>query len=42
MKDKAYEPTINPKCNVYLRGLASMMYNCFDKKIGSGSSEMKR
>ena len=35
LKNRAYEITINAKYNVYQRGLASMMYKIFNKKIGS-------
>ena len=35
-KEKAYEIAINPKYDRYQRGLASMLYNFFDKKTGSG------
>ena len=38
MKDKAYEIPRNPKYNGHQRGLESMVYNFFDKKIGSGAS----
>ena len=32
LKDKAYKITSDPKYEGYQRGLASMVYNCFDKK----------
>ena len=35
MKDSAYEIAINPTYNGYKRGLESMMYKLFDKKIES-------
>ena len=38
LKDRAYEIVINPKYDGYERGLASMVYKVFDKKIGSGVS----
>ena len=31
LKERAYEIAINPKYNRYQRGLASIMYKCFDK-----------
>ena len=36
LKDRAYESAIKPKYDGYQRGLASMVYKFFDKKIGSG------
>ena len=33
---RAYEIAINPKYNRYQRGLASVIYNFFDEKKGSG------
>ena len=37
LKDKAYEIANNPKYDGYQRGLASMVYKFFDKKLkGSG------
>ena len=37
LRDKAFNIANNPKCNGYQRGLASMVYNFFDKKpTGSG------
>ena len=39
-KNKALKMASNPKCNGYERGLASMVYNFFDKKSkGSGLKE---
>ena len=32
LRDKAFNIAKNPKCDGYQRGLASMVYNCFDKK----------
>ena len=32
LRDKAFNVAKNPKYNGYQRGLASMVYNCFDKK----------
>ena len=40
LKNKALKMASNPKCNGYERGLASMIYNFFDKKSkGSGLKE---
>ena len=36
-KDRAYEFALNPKYDGYQRGLASVVYTFFDKKIGSGT-----
>ena len=37
LKDKAYNIASNPKYDDYQRGLASLVYKCFDKKsMGSG------
>ena len=37
LRDKAYDIASNPKCDGYQRGLASMVYEFFDKKsTGSG------
>ena len=37
LRDKAFNIAKNPKYNGYQRGLASMIYNFFDKKAkGSG------
>ena len=38
----AYEIAIDPKLDEYQRGLTSMMYKFFDKKIGSGKTSKKR
>ena len=32
LRDKAFNITKNPKYDGYERGLASMVYKCFDKK----------
>ena len=32
LRDKAYNIASNPECDGYQRGLASMVYKCFDKK----------
>ena len=32
LRDKAFNFTKNPKYDGYKRGLASMVYKCFDKK----------
>ena len=37
IRDKAFKIASDPKYDGYQRGLASMVYNCFDKKSsGSG------
>ena len=41
MKDRAYEIAINPKYDVYQRGLASMVCALFDRKTGSVGSVNK-
>ena len=33
LRDKAFNIARNPKYDEYQRGLASMVYKCFDKKI---------
>ena len=33
LRDKAFNIAKNPKCDGYKRGLASMVYNFFDKKV---------
>ena len=38
MKNKAYEIAVNPKCDGYQKGLASMVYAFFDKKVGLRAS----
>ena len=35
LKDKAFKIASNPKCDGYQRGLASMVYKCFDKRSAS-------
>ena len=37
MKNRAYENPINPKNDRYERGLASKVYNLFDKKSVLGA-----
>ena len=37
LRDKTFNIAKNPKYNRYQRGLASMVYNFFDKKSTSGS-----
>ena len=40
LRDKAYDIASNPEYDGYQRGLASMVYNFFDKKsIGSGTAK---
>ena len=40
LRDKAYDIASNPECDGYQRGLASMVYNFFDKKsMKSGSKK---
>ena len=42
LKDKAYDTASNPEYDGYQRGLASMVYKCFDKKsMGSGVKKLK-
>ena len=42
LRDKVYDIATNPEYDVYQRGLASMMYNFFDKKsMGSGVKKLK-
>ena len=42
LRDKAYDIASNPKYDGYRRGLASMVYNFFDKKsTGSGFKKLK-
>ena len=36
LRDKAFNIAKNPKYDVYQRGLASMVYKCFDKKSAGG------
>ena len=44
LRKRAFEIANNPKCNGYQRGLASMVYNFFDKKSkGAGiKNEIKQ
>ena len=42
LKDRAYEIALNPRYDRYQRGLASMMYKIFDKKIGSGTTSKSK
>ena len=37
LRDKAFNIAKNPKYDRYQRGLASMVYKFFDKKLSSGS-----
>ena len=41
LKDKAFEIASNPKCDGYQRGLASMVYKCFEKKSKRAGIKMK-
>ena len=38
LKDRAYEITLNPEYDGSQRGLESKVYQCFDKKTGSGAN----
>ena len=39
LRDKAFNTAKNPKYDGYQRGLASIVYKCFDKKTsGSGAN----
>ena len=41
LRDKAFNIANNPKYDGYQRGLASMVYKCFDKKTaGSGATAL--
>ena len=42
LKDKAYNIASNSKYDGYQRGLASMVYNFFDKKSTAGPSSLER
>ena len=42
LRDKAYDIASNPKCDGYQRGLASMVYNFFDKKSAAEPSSLER
>ena len=37
LRDKSYKIAVNPKYDGYQRGLASMVYEVFNKKTGSGT-----
>ena len=37
LRDKAFQNAIDPKHDGYERGLASMVYKCFDKKSSDGA-----
>ena len=39
MPDKAFNIAKNPKYDGYQRGLASMVYKCFDKKTSDRATE---
>ena len=41
MPDKAFNIAKNPKYDGYQRGLASMVYKCFDKKLLIEQLKMK-
>ena len=42
LRDKVYDIASNPEYDGYQRGLASMVYKCFDKKsMGSGVKKLK-
>ena len=43
MRDKAFNIAKNPKYDGYQRGMASMVYKCFDRKssLGSGVANNK-
>ena len=42
LRDKAYDIASDPEYDGYQRGLASMVYNFFDKKsMGSGAKKLK-
>ena len=38
MKHRVYEIALNPEYDEYQRVFSSMMYNSFDRKIGSGTT----
>ena len=42
LRDKAYDIASNSEYDGYQRGLASMVYNFFDKKSTAGSSSLER
>ena len=37
LRDKAFQNAIDPKHDGYQKGLASMVYKCFDKKSSDGA-----
>ena len=37
LRDKAFEIASNQKCDIYKKGLASMVYKFFNKKYAAGS-----
>ena len=39
-RDKAFNIAKNPKYNRYQRGLASVVYNFFDRKTSSGAAAL--
>ena len=39
--DDAFNIAKDPKYNGYQRGLASMVYKCFDKKFSGSGAKMK-
>ena len=41
MRDKAFNIAKNPKYDGYQRGLASMVYKCFDKKTSATYARSK-
>ena len=41
LRDKAFNIAKNPKYDRYKRGIASMVYKCFDKKILVEQLKMK-
>ena len=40
LRDKAFNIAKNPKSDGYQRGLASMVYNIFDKKTAGGATTL--
>lgn len=42
LKDRAYEIALNPWYDGYQWGLASVVYNFFDKKIALGASVISK
>ena len=41
LRDKAFNIAKYPKYNGYQRGLASMVYKCFDKKTSGGATKIE-